>query len=301
MKLIRDLLRVKKSPFLIKNNWALITGATGDIGGCYCELLAKDNINLILIGRNSTKVNHLKNKLSKYNISIEDILIDFDSMNHNEIEALVNSKIKDKQLSILINCIGEGGKAEDFSNLSLQNIQTMININVLSHLLITNLFIQNIQNNLKNQNDKRVIINISSFLGLKPSPGLALYSSSKSLINNFFNIISHENSIKSNNISIITFNPWYIDTKMVNRISIIGKVSVDSFCSTSFNQSFYPYRSSSLLRYQNSIMKIGVLRHTIIYYLMCLIPNRLFSSIFYKFIMKYKTPSLSELRKRKNK
>ena len=92
-----------------KGTWALVTGATGGIGQAYCEELAKNNFNIILVGRNKQKLIESE-KLIKTNGKIKTKLViaDLGDTISEDFYKEIFNQVKDLDVSILINNAGWG-------------------------------------------------------------------------------------------------------------------------------------------------------------------------------------------------
>ena len=68
--------------------YTLITGASTGIGYELSKVFAKDKHNLILVSRNKTKLQAVKDELLKYNIDIKILALDLG--NDEDIQSLFN-------------------------------------------------------------------------------------------------------------------------------------------------------------------------------------------------------------------
>jgi benzil reductase ((S)-benzoin forming) len=70
---------------------------------------------------------------------------------------------------------------------------------------------------------QKVIINVSSGAGKKPSDGWANYCASKSALDMFSSVIGVEKRMDKNNIRIFSVSPGIIDTAMQDEIRKVNK------------------------------------------------------------------------------
>ena len=84
----------------------VVTGCTRGIGLCYAHELAKRGMNLILIGRNSSKLKEIASDIQgEYdNIAIEIIEIDFND--GDDIRNVIVDALAGKDIGILVNNVG---------------------------------------------------------------------------------------------------------------------------------------------------------------------------------------------------
>jgi 17beta-estradiol 17-dehydrogenase / very-long-chain 3-oxoacyl-CoA reductase len=118
--------------------WAIITGASDGIGKQYARELAKKNFNIVLHGRNATKLHHVRTELHDEfpHLSFRVIIADAsktgpESLKH--IQEIVDS-LKDLHVTILINNVGSGAKRNgsvytEVQDIDAEDIDHLINLN----------------------------------------------------------------------------------------------------------------------------------------------------------------------------
>ena len=115
--------------------YTLITGASTGIGYELSKVFAKDKHNLILVSRNKTKLQAVKDELLKYNIDIKILALDLG--NDEDIQSLFNYiEINKLVVNILINNAGIGSFG-DFNDIEWKMEEALIDINIkaLTHLI----------------------------------------------------------------------------------------------------------------------------------------------------------------------
>lgn len=154
----------------------LITGASSGIGKSTYELLKKD-YNVIGISRNGP-----------------DLFLDLRNVeNIKKIrEFLIEKSLK---IDVLINNMGNA-YVKPFSSNQVEEIEEQIDLNLKSHILITKLLIENI-------NENGIIINIGSIASKIAFENWAVYSASKFGIKGFSNALRKELSKKNIRVSLI--------------------------------------------------------------------------------------------------
>lgn len=304
---------------IYNNNWVVISGATGGIGESYTKYFNELGFNLLLIGRSIDKLDLIESKIAdkmkldshsnsskegnknsndiKINTNstvIEKCVIDFKKDSVNEIVSRLNKAFINKNLKVLINCIGEGAKGYDFNDKKKNlinskdtsdcfelNINSFIEdidflkVNINSHILITKAFLlyssnnnrNNIENNISSDSSS-LVITLSSFIGgIIPGSGHSLYSLSKNSLNHFIKCISQEESCKST--LFINFNPWFIESNMTKVINNVDdKITSDEFVNSSINILYLKYMISRLNIYslltktsKNCFISVGNIQH----------------------------------------
>jgi short-subunit dehydrogenase len=275
------------SKYFEQNNWAIVTGSTSGIGEEFAKFLCENNYNLILFGRNDEKLKELKNKLDfinnkstiktyKYDLS-EDSFYSQNNFNN------LLSELSGKNLKILVNNVGETTFGGDFHKFSVTSNKSRINTNINSHLFMSQLFLL-LQS--KSKSDTRnIIINISSYFGTRPVPGLSVYSSCKSFLENFSECLKRE----SQNTDVLCLNPLFVRTKMVKKLNSklleYFVISPEELVQTAF------------VRINKTKSKsYGHWKHILLAFILNLIPNRIFE----KYVHNYYTMQYSLFSSKRN-
>lgn len=177
----------------------LITGAGSGLGRELAIEYAKKNNQIILIGRTMKTLEITAKKVEKIG-SVADIYL-CDISNISSIEKMISDVVeKYKKIDCLINNAGIGyfGALEE---ISLDEINTMIDINVKGTILVTKKLLPYI-------NEK--IINIISTAGLRGKVNESVYVASKFAIRGFTESLQKE--FNDNDISIISVYMGGMDT-----------------------------------------------------------------------------------------
>ena len=258
-----------------KNRWALITGASGGIGSSYAMQLAGMGFNLFLTSNknSSIELNFLKETISKkFSVSVKTLSLDLSI--EKDIDKLILSVKKIKNLTILINCAGFG-LGDDFLNVELKHWMKMIqlhNIAVvkLSHSLIPELLKQK----------KSYLINVSSLAGFFPMKNSSIYSASKSFLINFSETLHLE--LKNKGLKVQALCPGFVRT---------------TFFQKSLKANVLPHRKMlfwmkpdavvkksimDLKNKKNKVICIPGFPNRFIFFICSLIPKRLYYFLFRK-------------------
>ena len=165
-----------------KETFALVTGATGSLGKCFCEELANAGYNIIAIAKNEAKLESISTFLKvKYNIKIKCISIDFLNSERDSIENIFHD-IKDLDVGVIVNNVGINTKDPLYLHeLSSSEIDSMLHVNIFVTTIMTSSAVKYFKNRAK----KLLVINVSSSCGLIPTPLQSVYGASKSYICNF--------------------------------------------------------------------------------------------------------------------
>jgi len=172
---------------VLASGYWIITGANSGIGLALARKLKEQNKRLILVDKDIGVIS----KEFKSSIVIKADLSKF-----NEIEDVVK-QIASYPIYCLVNNAGIGYR-KSFHDISLEEIQKIIAVNIKAHLFLTKLLLE------KLKKEGSVIVNIASSVAYNPLPNMLMYSSTKAFISNWSESLTYE--LKDTN-KVITFSP----------------------------------------------------------------------------------------------
>ncbi len=185
--------------------WALIAGGSKGLGFSIAKSLAKRNYNILLVARNQQELILSKEKLqSHYPVQAEIVACDL-SLPESAATLFDFCAGNNLEINILCNAAGLGG-ANDFQNLPLNALRTMIRTNLESSVALSSVFIPMLK-----QSAPSYILNIGSLAGFAPLPIKSVYASSKSALYIFS--YSLRSLLKPSKISVTCACPGPIFTK----------------------------------------------------------------------------------------
>jgi len=155
----------------VENKTALITGVTSGIGKACALALATQKVNLILVARDTKKLQLLKEELSSYNIGIECIVLDV-----RERED-VKGKLQDIACDILINNAGLALGLDALDEGDIDQWEEMIDANIKGLLYVSRAILPQMK-----ANNRGHIINVGSIAGRMAYPGGNVYCATKSAV-----------------------------------------------------------------------------------------------------------------------
>lgn len=189
---------------------AIITGATGGVGGAIAQNCAENGINLALVGRDESRLISLAQHVRKQGVSV--IICIADVVEEDQIrKAVEKTNIELGDVSILINNTGVNFKNRNIEDTSLSMWDQIFSVNLRSAFLFTQMILP-----IMKKNRCGTIINISSRVGIYPKEksGVA-YSASKMGLE-ALNQITNENANEYNVRSTIIC-PGSINTAFLNK------------------------------------------------------------------------------------
>jgi uncharacterized protein len=163
---------------------ALVTGASDGIGYELAHLLAQDGYRLILVSRNTEKLNTLKANLEK-EYGIESMVITKDLSLPGAAKE-VFEQLSNTSVDVLVNNAGFGDYGF-FHKSDFNKISRMMHLNVLALAELTHLFLPSML-----QKKQGKILNVSSVAGFLPGPIMAVYYATKAFVLSFSEAISNE-------------------------------------------------------------------------------------------------------------
>lgn len=203
---LKSLLLLRKAKKIPKDNDRIvITGSTDGIGLAFAKYFAKakENIQLILISRNETKLSNTKTEIIKLNnnIKVDTIVCDFSAGTLTpEIQKL-------PPIDLYIHCSGLSyPSALYLHEISDELINDMINVNFLMPLLLTNQQLNNVTNK------ESTVLYCGSAAATICEPLLAVYVATKASLATFTELLSA--SYFQKNFVFQCHTPFIVTTKM---------------------------------------------------------------------------------------
>ncbi|CEF68969.1 Short-chain dehydrogenase/reductase SDR family and Glucose/ribitol dehydrogenase family and NAD(P)-binding domain-containing protein [Strongyloides ratti] len=159
----------------LTNKVAIITGASSGIGRETAILFNKLGANILLTGRDTERLNNLKDELIKDNNDSGNNIKIFaaDLSKEEDCNKLINNAKKEfKKLDILVNNAGllKKGTIED---TKIEDYDYIMNVNLRALVILTQLAVPLLKET------KGTIINVSSVNGIRSFPGVLAYNISK--------------------------------------------------------------------------------------------------------------------------
>ncbi len=182
----------------------LITGASSGIGYELAKVFAFHQYNLILISRNTQKLNELANKLiNNHNIRVDIITQDLSEPGAAKkvFDNVINMHL---QVDVLVNNAGIGGVGL-FYETEFSKDAEMIQLNVVTLTEMTKLFSREM---VKRKRGK--ILNVGSTGSFSPGPFIAVYYATKAYVLSFSEALNLE--LKPYNITVTALCPGSVRT-----------------------------------------------------------------------------------------
>lgn len=183
---------------------AFITGATSGIGKATAVLLAKHGIRLILCGRREDRLLQLASELKKFT---DITTLRFDVRDKDEVFEAIHSLPKEfSEIDILINNAGNAHGLDPIQTGSVEDWDTMLDINVKGLLYVTKAILPNM---LEKQSGH--IINIGSTAGKEVYPNGNVYCASKHAVDALNQAMRID--LNGKGIKVAAINPGMVATE----------------------------------------------------------------------------------------
>ena len=179
---------------------ALVSGASSGIGKEIAKKLLLNGYKVLGIGRDFAKCD-IKDK-------------DFyplvcDLKDKKELHSFLQ-KYKKEDISILVNCAGFG-KFAPHEEISISDIEDMVQVNLTTPLLLTKTFLRTLKKN------RGYIFNICSISGIKQAPFGAVYGATKAGLRHFGSSLFLE--ARKSGIKVVNINPDITDTPFFEKLN----------------------------------------------------------------------------------
>ena len=192
----------------LKNQIAVVTGASKGIGLSLVEEFSKNNCNIWACARTKTNefIDYCKKLEDQNNIFVRPIF--FDLNDYNEIKFKIDHINKNSEkIDHLINNAGVLNNSL-FQMTEIENFKTIFEVNFFSQIYLSQLIIKKMIKQKKGN-----IINISSTSSQDNDFGRSAYSSSKAALNSISKVMSKE--LSRFNIKVNVIAPGLVDTNLM--------------------------------------------------------------------------------------
>ena len=210
-KLIYAKCRDENDFCMLKNQVAVVTGASSGIGYATALALAKAGAKIAVGARRVERLEQLKKETEM--LGGECITVSCDVTKRSDCENLINSAVKKwGRVDILVNNAGLM-PLSFVKNLKVDEWEQMVDVNIKGVLYCTAAAIPH----LIKQNSGH-IVNISSVAGRIVFPAGSVYCATKFAVRAFSEGLRQELSTK-NNIRVTTIEPGIVATELTNTIT----------------------------------------------------------------------------------
>lgn len=180
---------------------ALITGASSGIGREIAKYLASLNYDLIIVARNTEKLNQLKSEIK--NVDVRVITLDLS----REQDALdLYEHLKGDRIDFLVNNAGFGAYGK-FTEVPLETELALIHTNVCAVHILTKLYLKEMV-----ARNSGYILNVGSAAGFLAGPTFSSYYASKNYVVRLTQAIHEELRRDKSNVKVSVLCPGPVQT-----------------------------------------------------------------------------------------
>lgn len=190
-----------------ENRTALITGASGGLGGSYAKQLADMGWNLIINGRNIDKLEELKRSIEQDN-SVHVTIWQGDLSKEEDVSRIINDIEKRDDIYRYIAAAGYTIPTP-FDTGDITRQMRMIDSQVSSNVRMTHAILKQM-----NERNEGQIIFVNSTMAFYNAPGNAIYCACKNFMNSFAESLHTE--LMYTNIKVQALNPGMMHTGFHN-------------------------------------------------------------------------------------
>jgi short-subunit dehydrogenase len=184
--------------------YVLLTGASSGIGYEMANQLAAKSLNLILVARTETKLQQMQAELTgKYGILVQYFVADLSDVNAAKD---LYKKVQQEKLLVtyLVNNAGVGNYG-NFTETSLEEELSMIQLNISSLVVLTKLFAKDMVSRKSGR-----IMNVASVVAFLPMPYFSVYSATKAFVKAFSETLDAE--LDGTGVIVTSLYPGTVDT-----------------------------------------------------------------------------------------
>ncbi|GMI75075.1 beta-ketoacyl reductase 1 [Hibiscus trionum] len=194
-------------------SWAIVTGCTDGIGKALAFQLASEGLNLLLVGRNTSKLEATADAIrERFGARVEsrNVVVDLAKTSGEEIMKTMEGVIKELDIGVLVNSAGlayEG--ATFFHEVDSEVVESIIKVNIEAATWITKAVVP-----VMAKKKKGAIVNVgsASYGGFFSFPFFTIYAASKAYLAMLSRSINLE--YKKAGIDIQCQNPCFLATNM---------------------------------------------------------------------------------------
>lgn len=179
----------------------LITGASSGIGYHLAQELAAHGHSLVLVAPDEEELQSIADEISnEHGVPIDVIAVDL--RDPGSIERI--EETADQSIEILVNNAGHGKRGNAWE-ISLEDDISMVKLNIVAVLRLTNLFLPTMVARGAGR-----ILNTASVAGFEPGPGYAVYSATKAFVLHYSESLATE--LKDTGVTVTALCPGPTDT-----------------------------------------------------------------------------------------
>ena len=191
----------------------LITGASSGLGEQFTKLITDIAKNIIIVGRNKSRLYRLKKEILKLNSKIYVLIIEEDLANNLGANNLIKKFKKQKKIKFVDVLVNSAANftVKSIENVSLEQLKRDLQLNVISPFMLSKYF------GLKMKNKKKgFIFNIGSSSSYECSKNTSIYCTTKHALLGMSKAFNSE--LQSYGVKSIFIAPGSMKTPMGKKV-----------------------------------------------------------------------------------
>jgi hypothetical protein len=182
---------------------ALITGASGGIGGAFARQLAKRGHDLVLVARRRERMEKLAAELTDaHGVEVE--VVEADLAKDGDVSA-VEERVRRGDIDLLVNDAGFGTRGE-FAGLPLARELEELDVNVRALMRLTHAALGPMV-----ERGRGGVINVASTGAFQPVPHMATYAATKAFVLHFSEALHEE--VRGKGVTVTCLCPGPVKTE----------------------------------------------------------------------------------------
>jgi short-subunit dehydrogenase len=185
---------------------ALVTGASAGIGQELARVLAREVVTLVLVARRRDRLEALSDELRSAWPRLRVLVRDVDVSDRRATQAMLDELAAEGEvIDVLINNAGLGDYGL-FEYAEWSKLERMLEVNVVGATFLLNRVVPSMV-----ERGFGAILNVGSFAGIVPSPGMGVYSATKAYVNHLSACLSAE--LAGTGVSVTVLCPGPVETE----------------------------------------------------------------------------------------
>ncbi|VDD95463.1 unnamed protein product [Enterobius vermicularis] len=191
--------------------WAVITGSTDGIGRAYAFEFARRGFNILLISRNQSRLDEVKEGIEKESkVEVRTIQFDFSCADLEEYQKRIISQLTAMEVGVLVNNVGVAFEYPDVLHMVEGGLKKHVETNIVNTLPTTLLCAAVLPQMV--ERNSGIIINVASGASFHKMSMWSTYSAAKKYVSWFTGILQKEYA--RTHIFIQLVCPLLVATKM---------------------------------------------------------------------------------------
>lgn len=190
---------------------ALVTGASTGIGAAFAEALAADGADLVIVARDTARLEALAARLGRDH-GVDVGVLTADLTQPADLARVEEAVRTDERLDLLVNNAGFG-TAGTFATLDADGEEREIRLNVVALVRLTRAALPGMT-----ARRRGAIVNVSSMAGFQAAPYNATYGATKAYVNSFTEALAEE--LRNSGVHVQALCPGFTRTEFQERAGI---------------------------------------------------------------------------------